>query len=127
MIKSYENNAYFWQKIDTLSLSSELITKIEKGESHPDHKELVYPLRLCSLKIDNQDYHQLLAYVGTQGKEIHSLVISTDILSKDIEVRLLIGVSAEEEEELMRFLDQTEFQKSVLIRRGNDLPYWFED
>lgn len=122
-----ENNAYFWQKIDSLNLSSELITKIEKGQNHPEHKELTYPLRLCSLKIDNQDYHQLLAYVGSGGKEINSLVISANILGKEIEVRLLIGVTKQEEEELMRFLDQTEFQKSILVHRENKIPYWLED
>lgn len=126
-MRIFENNAYFWQKIDTLNLSSQLVVKKEKGDSHHKHKELIYPLKLCSLEIDNQDYNQLLAYVGSGGNEINAMVISTDILDKKIEVRLLIGVTLEEEEELMRFLDQTEFQKSILVRRENVIPYWLED
>ena len=45
-------------------------------------------------------------------------------LKKDCEVKLFVGVSPEEEEEIMAFLNQTEFQKAVLIRRGNDIPLW---
>ena len=40
----YENNAYFWQKLDTLYLSSQLKITRRKGESHPEFPNLVYPV-----------------------------------------------------------------------------------
>ena len=41
-----------------------------------------------------------------------------------MKVKLLIGCSEEEELEILEFLNQTEFQKAVLIRRGSEVPYW---
>ena len=55
---------------------------------------------------------------------VQSVVVSADILKKDCEVKLLIGCSEEEELEILEFLNQTEFQKAVLIRRGSEVPYW---
>ena len=34
----YENNAYFWLKVDTLFLSSTLTISRHKGETHPNFK-----------------------------------------------------------------------------------------
>jgi inorganic pyrophosphatase len=51
-------------------------------------------------------------------------VIAADILKKDIDVKLLVGCTQTEEEEILRFLNQTDFQKTILVRRGNMVPNW---
>ena len=55
---------------------------------------------------------------------VEALVVCVDILKKDIEVKLLVGCTDEEELSILEFLNQTDFQKSVILRRGNDLPDW---
>ena len=36
----------------------------------------------------------------------------------------LVGCSEEEINKILQFLNQTEFQKAILIRRGDDIPSW---
>ena len=66
-----------------------------------------------------------------RGSEISSLVlaiaVSADILKKDCEVKLLVGCSEEEIHDILEFLNQTEFQKAVLLRRGNEVPEWAQN
>lgn len=55
---------------------------------------------------------------------VNACVVAADILKKDIEIKLLLGCTPSEEEDVLRFLNQTEFQKTVLIRRANTVPSW---
>ena len=55
---------------------------------------------------------------------VDAIAITADILKKDCIVKLLIGCTEEETMRILEFLDQTEFQKAILVRRGNDTPSW---
>ncbi len=118
----YENNAYFWQKVDTLFLSSDLKPSRKKGETHPQFKNLVYPV----------DYGRLVdvtpevsVYLGSGSRTlITGLVVAADILQKTLDVKILAGCTEEETEAVLRFLNQTDYQKTVLIRRGPQIPGW---
>ena len=48
-------------------------------------------------------------------------------MKKDCEVKLLVGCTEEDENDILEFLNQTEFQKAVLIRRGNEVPEWAQN
>ncbi len=126
-MKSFENNALFWQKLDTLYLSSKLVIDRPKNSCHYKYSNLVYPVDYGYLTdtTTSSDQVPIDVFKGSiKTNTVQALAISADILKKDCEVKLLVGVSEEEEEEIMSFLNQTEFQKAVLIRRGNDMPHW---
>ena len=118
----YENNAYFWQKVDTLFLSSDLKHSRKKGETHPQFKNLVYPV----------DYGRLVdvtpevsVYLGSGSRTlITGLVVAADILQKTLDVKILAGCTEEETDAVLRFLNQTDYQKTVLIKRGSQIPGW---
>ena len=55
---------------------------------------------------------------------VKTAVVAADILQKEIDVKLLVGCSKAEEDLILRFLNQTDFQKTILIRRGNEIPEW---
>ncbi|MDO4194351.1 MAG: Inorganic pyrophosphatase [Erysipelotrichaceae bacterium] len=118
----YENNAYFWQKVDTLFLSSDLKHSRKKGETHPQFKNLVYPV----------DYGRLVdvtpevsVYLGSGSRTlITGLVVAADILQKTLDVKILAGCTEEETDAVLRFLNQTDYQKTVLIRRRSQIPGW---
>ncbi len=120
-----ENNAFFWQKLDTIYNSSDFKLSNPKGTSHEKYHNLIYPVDYGYLEdMDNND-SQIRVYKGTQkGSSIKVAIISADILNKDITVKLLIGCSEQEEKDILSFLNQTDFQKTVLIRRSNDIPSW---
>lgn len=122
-MQKYENNAYFWQKIDTLFSSSSLEMRKKKGDTHPKYKKMIYPVDYGYLKELN-DEKGVSVYRGTDKPVVNAIIVAADILERDLDVKLLVGCTEEEEENVLRFLNQTDFQKTILIRRGNEVPSW---
>ena len=121
----YYNNAFFWQKVDTLFHSSSVKITKKKGDHHDEFHNLVYPMKyLTDTKGSNGN--GISVYVGSGSSKVSALVVACDILMKELDVKMLIGCSEEEIEEVLRFLNQTEFQKTVLIKRGSSVPPWAE-
>lgn len=127
-MKELKNNAYFWQKLDTIYLSSDFSTTQTKGSVHPEHPYLKYPCNFGYLKAFASDQDNAIpCFKGTDPtKELDRIVVSADILNKDIKVFLLVGCSEAEQDEILHFLNQTDYQKSILIKRGNEVPSWAE-
>lgn len=125
-MQSFENNAFFWQKLDTLFLSSKLVIDRPKNTCHYKYSNLIYPVDygyLCDTM--GSDQSPIDVFRGSNKSTlVQALIVSADILKKDCEVKLLIGCTDEEEEAILVFLNQTEFQKAVMIRRGNEVPEW---
>ena len=121
-----ENNAYFWQKIDMLLLSSDTVIDRKKNTTHPTYNSLVYPVDYGYLRdtmADSQEH--ISVYVGSKSNNmVEAIIVCADILKKDIEVKLVVGCTDEEENAILEFLNQTDFQKSIIIRRGHDIPKW---
>ena len=44
IMNSFENNAFFWQKLDTLFLSSKLVIDRPRNTCHYKYSNLVYPV-----------------------------------------------------------------------------------
>ncbi len=119
------NNAFFWQKIDTIFSSNRLIITKQKGESHSIYKNLKYPVEYGSLDDTLPEESGISVFRGSnKAHAVDAVVIAADILKKDIEVKLLIGCTPEEEISILQFMNQTEFQKGILVRRGDDIPTW---
>lgn len=122
----YENNAFFWQKVDTLFLSSGFTQTRKKGDVHPVFKNLIYPTDYGHLA-DTQSVsgEGVSVYAGSGNRyAITALVCAADILAKELDIKVLIGCNDEEVESVLRFLNQTDYQKTVLIRRGTQIPSW---
>jgi inorganic pyrophosphatase len=120
------NNAYFWQKIDTLYFSSHMEIVRPKGTAHPAYKNLIYPVDYGYLTDTvGESGHGIAVFMGTSDNEsITTMVIAADILKKDIEIKLLVCCHPEEEKAVLEFLNQTDFQKTILVRRGRNIPAW---
>ena len=124
---NYENNAFFWQKIDTLVFSSKFVLSRKKGEQHPEYKNLIYPVdygHYIDLAAESNE-GGIAVYRGSEKSSmVKTAVVAADILQKESDVKLLVGCSKAEEDLILRFLNQTDFQKTILIRRGNEIPEW---
>ncbi|QIK70586.1 Inorganic pyrophosphatase [Erysipelothrix sp. HDW6C] len=115
------NNGYFWQKIDSLVLSTNLVISQEKGSRHPKYHNMVYPVDYGYLA----DIEAIKVFKGSVKRStIDAVMIVADILKRDLEVKLLWGCSEEEEQEILLFINQTDYQKGILVRRGNEMPEW---
>lgn len=128
-MNTLENNAFFWQKLDTLFLSSKLVIDRPRSTTHYKYSNLVYPVDYGYLTdTTGSDQAPVDVFKGSMKSNlVGAIVISADILKKDCEVKLLIGCSEEEEKDVLVFLNQTEFQKAILVRRGNEVPEWAQN
>jgi len=125
----FQNNALFWQKIDSLFFSSEIVINRPKDSAHPGYSNLIYPVDYGYLKDTiSTDSDGVDVFVGSKKKErsIETIIIAADILKKDVEIKILWGCSEEETEKILFFLNQTDFQKTVVISKGSDIPHWAE-
>lgn len=125
-MKEFENNALFWQKLDTIFLSSKLEIDRPKHSCHYKYSNLIYPVDYGYLKdTAGSDMAPIDVFKGSNSSmQVQAAIVSADILKKDCEVKLVVGCSEEEIYEIMVFLNQTEYQKAVLLKRGHDVPEW---
>lgn len=124
-MKQLENNAYFWQKLDTLYVSSSIIIDRKKDAIHPKYN-LKYPTDYGYLKdTHGSDGTDIDVFIGSEkSKKIEALALCVNILNRDNEIKLLVGCTEEEVYKIMQFLNETEFQKAILIRRSDEISSW---
>ena len=121
MEKNLLNNGYFWQKIDSLVLSTNVIISQPKGSHHPKYLNRIYPLDYGYLN----DTDSIKVFKGSKKtSKVDAIMIVGDILKRDLEVKLLMGCDEVEEKEILLFINQTDYQKGILVRRGNVIPDW---
>ena len=125
-MEQLENNVYFWQKLDTLLLSSTCTIDRPKGSKHPKYPNLIYPVDYGILTDTMAtDGTPINVYKGSNHSfQVEAIAISADILKKDCVAKLLVGCTEEETADILHFLNQTEFQKAILVRRGKQTPSW---
>jgi inorganic pyrophosphatase len=115
------NNGYFWQKIDSLVLSTNIVISQPKDSHHPEYLNMVYPVDYGYLT----DTDTIKVFKGSlKSTKVEAIMIVGDILKRDLEVKLLMGCDEEEEKRILQFINQTDYQKGILVRRGNELPEW---
>lgn len=121
----FENNAYFWQKLDALYLSGDFKVTYKKGSKHPKYPGLIFPCdygHIETLSSDNQPALKVMKGVGSNS--VQAIVVCANLLDKDVNVLALVGIEKDAEEEVLSFLNQNDFQKTVIIRRGKEVPSW---
>jgi len=121
-MKEIENNPLFWQKLNTLFLSGNTITTIKKGSLHHKYRKLIYPCDFGYLEVGGELVME--AFFGSGQKEIDAAAVEIDILYKKVKVLAFVGLTEEEEIETLKFLNQSDSLKCLLIRKGDELPDW---
>lgn len=83
-MNSFENNAFFWQKLDTLFLSSKLVIDRPRNTCHYKYSNLVYPVDYGYLNdTTGSDQAPIDVFRGSEKSNlVQSVVISADILKK---------------------------------------------
>jgi len=122
----FENNAYFWQKVDTLYSSGDFKLVHEKGAHHDVYPSLIYPCNFGYVKTLSSEQSPIEVFKSNGSNRVDAIAICADVVEKRFEVKALVGLNDEEIEEVLHFLNCTDLQKSVLIRRGKKIPSWGE-
>ena len=123
----FENNAYFWQKVDTLYSSGDFKLICKKGSTHKVYPSLTYPCDFGYVETLSSDTDSPMeVFRSRKSDTVDAIVICADIIEKRFEVKALVGLSEDECLEVLHFLNCTDYQKAVLLRRGKQIPPWSE-
>lgn len=108
----------FWQALDRLLESSEIVIDCPKGSAHPRYPDIIYPVDYGYLKgTSSMDGEGIDIWVGTAEKRIGAVICTVDLMKKDSEIKLLIGCTKAERESIYRFHNASQYMKGVMILR----------
>lgn len=114
-------NVEFWATLDKLIAESEIIVDRPKGARHPRYPEVIYPVDYGYLENTRaMDGGGIDVWRGASGEnKLIAIIVTVDILKRDSEIKLLLGVSAAEIDTVMNFHNESEYMKGLLIARDN--------
>ncbi|MCL2194749.1 MAG: inorganic pyrophosphatase [Oscillospiraceae bacterium] len=105
----------FWQALDHLAATCELVIDRPKGSRHPKWTDYVYPLDYGYLRgTSSPDGGGIDVWKGSAGERIDAVICTVDLLKKDSEIKILMGCT---EEEKRLALPHNENQQGILVRR----------
>lgn len=77
----------FWNLLDELVRSTEIVIDRPKGSAHPRYPEMIYEADYGYLKgTASMDGGGIDVWIGTGGKEIDAVICTVDIVKKDSEI-----------------------------------------
>lgn len=116
------DTATFWQAIDTLVHSSEIMIDRPKGSIHPRYPDSdPYLLDYGYLKdTSSSDGHGIDVWVGSLAEPLcTAIIVNVDLFKRDSEIKLLLGCT-KEEGELLLSLHNVGLQSAILLERGSN-------
>ena len=111
-------NSEFWQALDELVRTSEIVIDRPKGTAHPRFPDLIYQVDYGYLKdTASMDGAGIDVWVGNGEKRIDAIMCIVDLMKRDSEIKILIGCTEEEKAIIYRLHNETQCMKGILIRR----------
>lgn len=110
----------FWKAVDKLVAESEIIIDRPKGSCHPRYPHIVYPLDYGYLRgTSSMDKEGIDLWRGSKSESvIDAVIVTVDLLKRDSEIKLLIGLSDKEKAVALDFHNDSEYMKGILISRS---------
>lgn len=111
-------NPAFWQALDELVRSSQIVIDRPRGSAHPRFPHLIYRVDYGYLKdTSSMDGSGIDVWVGTGEKRLDAIICTVDLMKHDSEIKLLIGCTEEEKAIVYDTHNESEYMKGILIRR----------
>jgi len=109
----------FWDAVDHLISTSEIIIDRPKSTSHPRFPHVIYPLDYGYLAgTSSMDESGVDVWRGSLPcKTADALIVTIDLMKRDSEIKLLIGLTDEEKERVLDFHNDSRYMKGILINR----------
>lgn len=113
------NNPAFWQALDRLISASEIVIDRPKGSAHPRFPSRIYPLDYGYLAgTASMDGDGIDLWRGTAPTQrLDAVVCTVDLMKRDSEIKLLIGCTEDEKAAVMRWHNDSDMMKAILIER----------
>lgn len=109
----------FWKKIDDLVSSAKIVIDRPKGSAHPKYPTFIYPLDYGFLEgTKASDGNEIDVWLGSlTSKRATAILCTIDMLKRDMETKILIGCSAEEEKIIFKCMNESPYMSAILIPR----------
>ncbi len=110
----------FWNKLEEILLTAELVIDRPKGSAHPKYPAFIYPFDYGYLKNTcGGDGNEIDVWRGSR-KEIllDGIICTVDILKMDTEIKLLVGCTDDEQNSIVEFINRSEFMSAFLVKRN---------
>ena len=113
----------FWDFLDELVASSEVVIDRPKGSQHPHWADLIYPLDYGYLEgTVAPDGSGIDVWVGSLvSREVQAVLLSVDLYKHDAEFVVLLGCTQEEQQILLEFTNQGSMRVQLLPRHPESL------
>lgn len=115
------DNKSFWDILDKIILTSEVVIDRPKGSVHPRFKDFIYPVDYGYLKgTKSMDGNGIDVFIGSSNevRKLNAVMCNVDILKKDSEIKLLIACTEAETAKIFKCLNASQYMKSILIKRN---------
>lgn len=111
----------FWQTLDALVSTSEIVIDRPKGSTHPRFPNFIYRVDYGHLKnTTSMDGSGIDVWIGTDPVgRVDAIMCIVDLMKRDSEIKLLIGCTEEEKALICETHNETEYMKGIMIRREN--------
>lgn len=109
----------FWEYLESLLQSTQIIIDRPRGSTHPRYPSYVYPLDYGYLEGTSAgDGQEIDLWRGSlpEGK-LDAVVCTVDLLKKDAELKLLVGCTEQEMAIVAAFHNNGKDMAAVLVRR----------
>jgi len=110
----------FWNALDQLLASSEVVIDGPKGSPHPDYPDMIYPLDYGYLAgTMSADGGGIDVWVGSQGgRAVTAAICTVDLIKRDTEMKILVGCSDADIETIRQFIEDNSMGCAILKRQG---------
>lgn len=109
----------FWNTLDILVNTSEIVIDRPKGTAHPRYPNYIYKLDNGYLQnTTSMDNSGIDIWLGSDvNKKVDAIICTVDLLKRDSEIKILIGCTEAEKEMVYQTHNESENMKGILIRR----------
>jgi len=111
----------FWNRLDELIESSEIVIDKPKGSRHPRYPDVIFPLDYGYLKDTcGGEGEEVDVWVGTAGhRRLTAIACTVDMKERDAEIKLIIGCT-DEEIAIIEDIHNNLHQSAIIIKRDSD-------
>jgi len=108
----------FWEALDLLVQTSQLVIDRPKGTAHPKYPDFIYRVDYGYLKdTSSMDGGGIDVWAGSGERRVDAVMCIVDLKKRDSEIKILLGCTEEEKQLVYQTHNETPYTKGILVRR----------
>jgi inorganic pyrophosphatase len=108
----------YWECLRALVAGNRLVIDRKRGTAHPRFPLMIYPVDYGYIEgTSSMDGGGIDIFVGTDSADtVQGILCVIDMLKKDSEIKVLYRCRESEIEEIIRFMNDSDYMKATLVR-----------